>query len=228
MTDKLEQIRSKINYSIGIFEGYTQHHKNKGDDVKAEANEGHANKLKEALKLLDEHREGMEWQPVFNWELFYEVSRCGSIRKAQTKELIGQWYNEQGYALARLSNPRKVVQVHRIVAQAFIQNLREKPCVNHIDNNPKNNDSKNLEWCTQKENLQHARNQNRMYTHPKGLPSKNRKLSDAAVKNIRLARKLGLSYQEIAVRHNTNKWTVGKIIRNESYNDYPQPPKGDR
>lgn len=42
--------------------------------------------------------------------------------------------------------------VHRLVAKAFIPNPNEHPIVNHIDENPANNDANNLEWCTYRHN----------------------------------------------------------------------------
>lgn len=53
---------------------------------------------------------------------------------------------------------RTTYLVHRLIAQAYIQNPENKPQINHKDGNPLNNNIDNLEWATAAENNRHARN----------------------------------------------------------------------
>ena len=46
--------------------------------------------------------------------------------------------------------------VHRIVAETFINNPNNYKYVNHKDENPSNNCVTNLEWCTQKYNINYG------------------------------------------------------------------------
>lgn len=123
----------------------------------------------------------MNWKDVPSYEGLYQVSDCGQVRAlARTiinkngvpqkypAKLLKIFWAKHGkclYGYATLSKNHVVTKygVHRLVALAFIPNTGNKPCINHIDNNPENNEVTNLEWCTQVENMQHAQKQGRLY-----------------------------------------------------------------
>lgn len=87
----------------------------------------------------------------------YAISDDGKFYNKDHKELF-QRVNRSGYMVGYRweNNKQKAVSIHREVAKAFIPNPENKPCVNHIDGNKRNNHFSNLEWVTYKENMQHA------------------------------------------------------------------------
>lgn len=82
----------------------------------------------------------------------YEVSDLGRVRsispKGKTRILKPGICD--GYYIVYVYG--KMERVHRLVAEAFIDNPNLYPVVNHKDFNRKNNSIENLEWCTQKQN----------------------------------------------------------------------------
>lgn len=127
--------------------------------------------------------------------------------------------SDQGYMLARLSNPRKTIRVHRIVAESFLPNPDCLPFVNHKDCVRHNNNVDNLEWCTQWQNLKHSENLGRMQrNYWKGKRSPNAKLTEEQVQEIIKDYALGnQSLEFMGKRFGVSKRTIGRIIHGETY-----------
>lgn len=121
-----------------------------------------------------------QWKPISGYEGLYEISNKGRVKTLLRKYYAGHGNNQEfeikeaflkqvksktgGYMVATLTKnaKSKKIKVHRLVAEAFIENPEGKPFVNHIDFDPKNNNLNNLEWCTQSENMLHSSKMNRL------------------------------------------------------------------
>ena len=88
----------------------------------------------------------------------YYVTKDGHIWSGWCGRYISEILTENGYRRVVLSKNNKSHNflVHRLVAEAFIPNPENKPCVNHKDLNRENNCVENLEWVTYKENNNYA------------------------------------------------------------------------
>jgi hypothetical protein len=86
------------------------------------------------------------------------ISNYGNIKRESTGHIFPKYINHEGYYYCSLCDQGKkfVAKCHREVAKAFIPNPLGKEQVNHIDGNKLNNSVSNLEWCTAKENINHA------------------------------------------------------------------------
>jgi len=100
------------------------------------------------------------WKDVVGYEGKYKVSNLGRIKSIlKTKEIILKCStNEKGYRCTHLTinGHGKKKKVHRLVCIAFLENPNDYKQVNHIDGDKFNNRVENLEWCTAKQNVQHA------------------------------------------------------------------------
>lgn len=101
---------------------------------------------------------GEIWKDVKGYEGLYRISNHGRIWTNKYKKYLKQFISQGGYLHVSLSKRGRVrkYDIHRLVALNFIPLIDGKNVVNHIDENKTNNHVSNLEWCTQKENINHG------------------------------------------------------------------------
>jgi len=101
------------------------------------------------------------WMPVIKFEGYYEVSSLGRVKTLPKKQngfkdrILKPMVNKFGYVYVMLMG-RKHIFIHRLVAEAFIDNPSNKSSVNHINGVKDGNYVSNLEWVTLSENSKHA------------------------------------------------------------------------
>ena len=105
------------------------------------------------IKKWIEGFEGLYW--ITNTGRIISADRYDRFNRKVGGEIKLGARSRMGYLGAALYKNGKSYQrlVHRLVAEAFIPNPENKPCIDHIDGNNKNNNVKNLRWVTYKENM---------------------------------------------------------------------------
>lgn len=137
------------------------------------------------------------WKEIKNTRGIYWISSLGRVKsiarttirsghKMKLKErVLRACANNYGYyyVCLHIGEDQKMKRVHRLVAQYFLGNCNDYPYVNHKDLDKSNNKLSNLEWCTQKHNIQHA-HANRFIDTAKGSRSGQSKLMESDVEEM--------------------------------------------
>ena len=170
------------------------------------------------------------WKDIPGYEGIYQASNLGRI-KGLKREIINPLkgvseleervlaccIDKTGYPTYVLSinKKKKTFKEHRLVALAFIPNIENKPCVNHINGIKTDNRVENLEWCTYKENTQHAFKTGLM-KNKKGYESKCSILNKDQVSEIRRLKGC-ITQTKIAEIFNVSGSTISDIVNNKRY-----------
>ena len=108
------------------------------------------------------------WKDIDGFNGRYQVSNLGRVRSTISwngheyvakERILKPSMTTTGYHKVELigaNGKKKSLKLHRVIASAFIPNPMGYPIINHKDGNPLNNNIDNLEWCTQKHNVEHA------------------------------------------------------------------------
>jgi hypothetical protein len=180
-------------------------------------------------------------KPVVGWLGFYEVDECGNVfsvariihradgtiqtfKERKLKNILGS----SGYLVVRLSSSskRKMARVHRLVAEAHLENPQSKPEVNHLDGDRSNPRLDNLEWVTSSENSLHALHILRSVVMPRSHA-----ISDELARKIHEAYIPGVFGQrQLAMSFGVSKSVARGITRGHTYRhlfDLPPPPESE-
>ncbi len=145
----------------------------------------------------------------------YAISNYGNIKNVKNKKILTPYKNKNGYLSYTFcqNGIKKTFRLHRLVGLYFIPNPNSLPYINHKDGNKINNHVENLEWCTAKENDNHARKT--------GL-----KQQEKPVKAIELSTKEELCFKSVSEASaflGISKGTISKVLnkkRNQTHNYY--------
>ena len=145
----------------------------------------------------------------------YQVSNYGRVRSFANNRhgICDEWHllkpqlSNKGYYTVCLGRGNRIL-LNRLVAQAFVPNPYNLPLVRHMDDNPKNNYANNLQWGTQKDNMQDCVRHGRLVGDTRAaIESKKQRIvaiSKADGRRLQFdslndaARKLGLWVQHIS------------------------------
>ena len=172
------------------------------------------------------------WKDYKDYEGLYQASNIGRMRSLDRwvsskngsmrfikGRILKLFNNNQGYLHVVLSKNNKVKAylVHRIIAETFLPNTDNLPCVNHKDEDKTNNSVENLEWCDAKYNSNYG--------------TRNERMSKSLTNNIYTSRKVDVydldmnfietlpSIEECGRKYNVSTGNVGHCCNGGRWSD---------
>lgn len=174
-----------------------------------------------------------EWRPIKGFEGLYEVSCLGNIRSVSRicKMKNGKKRFHRGrvlrpgedgsgylFVVLRKDGRNYNKKNHRAVAEAFVTRPEDEFCVvNHKDENAKNNRADNLEWCSERYNL------NYMHRRTKETETRGTKVAQYSKKGELIA--MYPSIGEASRKTGINRSSIGAILRYDTKTNFWGKPR---
>lgn len=108
---------------------------------------------KEFLQWLLENAVPITWFGEWCRDLCY-ITQNGYVYNLDTRHWLKPYSSKVGYPRIKMCDNQGMYEefyIHKLLAQAYLPNARNKSKVHHIDNNPRNNSIDNLLWVTGQE-----------------------------------------------------------------------------
>jgi len=147
----------------------------------------------------------------------YLIREDGEIFCIKQNRYLKQHLDSTGYfAVSYRYSKSNWERVHRIVAQAFLDNPENKKMVNHKDGVKTNNHVSNLEWSTCYENNKHARD-----TGLNKLTGENHPYSKLTELDVYVIRNSPLTCKELSVQFDTHIVNIQDVINGKTWTHLP-------
>lgn len=154
----------------------------------------------------------------------YFISNYGRLR-GRSGRIIKSYLNKRaGYYMICIhldgrNGKSKCLKIHRLVAEAFIDNPHNYNIINHKDGNKQNNYVENLEWCTISHNVKHAFDTG-LNKALSGAINPFAKLTSAQIKYIKekyIPRDKNFGVRALGKMFNVSHSTIIRILKGERY-----------
>lgn len=160
----------------------------------------------------------MQQKEINNTSGRYVIKSDGTVYDNFKNRYISQCLNKHGYLTCSIvfDYGRKTCNIHKLIAEHFIPNPKNKICVNHIDHNKQNNNIKNLEWVTYKENTMHSMRYNRFHKkHGEGHYLS--KLKENQINIIRQAYVFGTKQKDLSKIFNVSQLSIHAVVKRKTW-----------